>query len=164
MKEIKIKDSRLNGDILLHGMTVITGADEKAISIIMNIVQSISLKRYATKSILTADDPSGVRPMHRVFAFAQDLCRAAADHNNVYIVTTAYTPQFLRAIEIYADEYHVMTDKLDVYRVSMDENDKISFENVMYSEYGMTSIYEEMRKPLDDLEHEFELKQWSLMS
>ena len=44
-------------------------------------------------------------------------------------------------------------DKLNVYRVSKEkENGKTFIENVSYSEYGMTDLYDDLSTPLEKLE------------
>lgn len=59
---------------------------------------------------------------------------------------------FMRAIECFTDVNGSM-DYLDVYRVSRNrEAGEIQVENVSYTEYGMTDLYDELSVPLEELE------------
>jgi phage tail protein X len=52
----------------------------------------------------------------------------------------------LRAIECYTDKYDTM-DSLNVYSTT-----ESGIENVSYSEYGISEIYDKLSKPYDTLQ------------
>lgn len=68
------------------------------------------------------------------------------------IIITTHSPYFMRAIECFTDMKDTM-DKLNVYRMSKEkETGKTSVENVSYSEFGMTDLYDDLSAPLEKLE------------
>ena len=69
----------------------------------------------------------------------------------VQMVITTHSPFFIRAIECYADIYDVM-DSLNIYQSSLDGSGRASFVNVMESEWGTPSLYEEYGRQYDELQ------------
>jgi predicted ATPase len=65
---------------------------------------------------------------------------------NLTVLITTHSPQFLRAIECYTDKYETM-DSLNVYSTT-----ESGIENVSYSEYGISEIYDKLSKPYDTLQ------------
>ena len=65
---------------------------------------------------------------------------------------TTHSPFFIRAIECYTDIENQM-GRLNVYKATTDGNgDGVTFENLSYSEFGMTSLYDDLSAPLNELE------------
>ena len=71
---------------------------------------------------------------------------------NLTVLITTHSPQFLRTIECFTDKYETM-DNLNVYSIT--EN---SIENVSYSEYGISEIYDKLSKPYDTLQQMLDQK------
>ena len=72
-------------------------------------------------------------------------------HCNIKFIITTHSPFFIRAIECFSDLHNQMNN-LNVYRIEKDQNNKQTIENVMYSEYGVSDLYEDLSAPLDKLE------------
>lgn len=130
----------------IHSVNVSTG------------LKSMALLEYALRigaieegDILILDEPEiNLHPEWQV-EYARALVSLQKDFHLKILITT-HSPYFMRAIECYADKENCM-DQLNVYR--MDKNPKsgtVQVENVSYSEYGMTDLYDALTAPLEELE------------
>ena len=75
------------------------------------------------------------------------------------VLITSHSPAFIRSIECFCDIYDRM-DVLNVYKTVKDEKQKncCILENISYSEYGVTELYEQLSQPFEELERLLEKK------
>lgn len=81
--------------------------------------------------------------------YAELLVKLQKEYNLTILITT-HSPYFLRAVEVYCD----LEDRMnifDVYSSVKQENGEIKLKNESYSEYGISTIYEKLFKPYEDL-------------
>jgi len=141
---LEFKDERISEPI--HSVNVSTG------------LKSMALLEYALRigaieegDILILDEPEiNLHPEWQV-EYARTLVKLQKSFQLKILVTT-HSPYFMRAIECFTDISDTM-EKLNVYRISKDkEKGKTTVENVSYSEFGMTDLYDELSAPLEELE------------
>lgn len=141
---LEFKDNRFSGTI--HAQNVSTG------------VKALALLEYALRigairenDILILDEPEiNLHPEWQV-VYARALV-LLQKYYGIMVMLTSHSPYFVRAIECYTDVEGQM-GRLNVYRAYNDEEENgITFENLSYSEYGMTSLYDDLSAPLDILE------------
>ena len=101
--------------------------------------------------ILILDEPEiNLHPEWQV-EYAKALVELQKIFDLKFIITS-HSPYFMRAIEVFMDKEETM-DCLNVYQVSKDEKTgEREVENVMYSEFGMTELYEQLSAPLEKIE------------
>ena len=101
--------------------------------------------------ILILDEPEiNLHPEWQV-EYAKTLVSLQKEFRLKILVTT-HSPYFMRAIECFSDTNNIM-EQLNVYRVSKDkEKGETLIENVSYTEFGITDLYDELSAPLDKLE------------
>lgn len=101
--------------------------------------------------ILILDEPEiNLHPEWQV-----EYARTLVDLQKVFqlkILITTHSPYFMRAIECFTDINNSM-DQLNVYKIEKDtEHKTVQIENVSYSEYGITDLYDALSAPLEELE------------
>lgn len=147
---LEFKDDEISEPI--HAVNVSTG------------LKSLALLEYALRigaiedgDILILDEPEiNLHPDWQV-EYARTLVELQK-YFNLKIIITSHSPYFMRAIECFTDVNDTM-DRLNVYRVSEDKKNKRHLiENVSYSEYGMTDLYDDLSAPLEELEKLLEEK------
>ena len=121
-------------------------------------LKSIALLEYALRigaiergDILVLDEPEiNLHPEWQI-EYARTIVELQK-HYDLKFIITSHSPFFMRAIECFTDINGTM-DNLNVYRVSC-SNRASTHEvvNVSYSEYGMSSLYEDLSAPLDKLD------------
>ncbi len=141
---LEFKDNHISEPI--HAVNVSTG------------LKSMALLEYALRigaieegDVLILDEPEiNLHPEWQV-----EYARTLVELQKVFhlkIIITTHSPYFMRAIECFADVRDTM-DRLNVYRISKEkETGKSLIENVSYSEYGMTDLYDDLSAPLEKLE------------
>ena len=67
------------------------------------------------------------------------------------VLITSHSPTFVRAIECYCDIYDRM-DILDVYKTRSVNQYNYTLDNISYSEYGISELYEDFTAPFSELE------------
>ena len=121
-------------------------------------LKSLALLEYALRigaiqkgDILILDEPEiNLHPEWQV-EYAKALVELQKIFDLKFIITS-HSPYFMRAIEVFMDKEETM-DCLNVYQVSKDEKTgEREVENVMYSEFGMTELYEQLSAPLEKIE------------
>lgn len=141
---LEFKDNHISEPI--HAVNVSTG------------LKSMALLEYALRigaiedgDILILDEPEiNLHPEWQV-VYAGTLVELQKKFHLKIIITT-HSPYFMRAIECFSDTNNSM-DLLNVYRIKKDaETGKNRIENVSYSEFGMTELYEDLSAPLETLE------------
>ncbi|MDD7218756.1 MAG: AAA family ATPase [Clostridia bacterium] len=139
---LEFKDKNISEPI--HSVNVSTG------------LKSMALLEYALRigaieegDILILDEPEiNLHPEWQV-EYARTLVNLQKEFHLKIIITT-HSPYFMRAIECFADINDTM-EKLNVYRVNKSEG-RTLVENVSYSEFGMTDLYDALSAPLEELE------------
>ncbi len=130
----------------IHAVNVSTG------------LKSIALLEYALRigaieegDILILDEPEiNLHPEWQL-EYARTLVNLQ-EMFHLKILITTHSPYFMRAIECFTDINDTM-DKLNVYRVIRSASEKeLQVENVSYTEYGMTDLYDALSAPLEELE------------
>ena len=130
----------------IHSVNVSTG------------LKSIALLEYALRigaieegDILILDEPEiNLHPEWQL-EYARTLVNLQKMFQLKILITT-HSPYFMRAIECFTDINDTM-DKLNVYRVIRSADEKeLQVENVSYTEYGMTDLYDALSAPLEELE------------
>lgn len=141
---LEFKDEHISEPI--HSVNVSTG------------LKSMALLEYALRigaieegDILVLDEPEiNLHPEWQV-EYARTIVDLQKKFHIKFLITT-HSPYFMRAIECFSDVNNTM-EKLNVYRVGRTKEDgEIQVENVSYSEYGMTDLYDELSAPLEELE------------
>ena len=140
----KFKDEHIVEPI--HSVNVSTG------------LKSMALLEYALRigaieegDILILDEPEiNLHPEWQL-EYARTLVNLQKMFHLKILITT-HSPYFMRAIECFTDINDTM-DKLNVYRVIRNACEKeLQVENVSYTEYGMTDLYDALSAPLEELE------------
>lgn len=147
---LEFKDEHISEPI--HSVNVSTG------------LKSLALLEYALRigaieegDILILDEPEiNLHPEWQV-EYANALVMLQKMYH-LKIVITTHSPYFMRAIECFTDINDSMNN-LNVYRVKRDKrNNTNEVENVSYSEYGITDLYDDLSAPLEELEKLLEKK------
>ena len=141
---LEFKDERIAKPI--HAANVSTGV--KALAL---LEYAIRIGAIRENDILILDEPEiNLHPEWQVI-YARALVHLQKEFN-IRILLTTHSPFFIRAIECYTDIENQM-GRLNVYKAATDSNgDGVTFENLSYSEFGMTSLYDDLSAPLNDLE------------
>lgn len=130
----------------IHSVNVSTG------------LKSMALLEYALRigaieegDILILDEPEiNLHPEWQV-EYAKTLVNLQKEFQLKILITT-HSPYFIRAIECFSDTNDTM-EQLNVYKVNKDKKKgKTSIENVSYTEFGITDLYDELSAPLEELE------------
>lgn len=140
---LEFKDNQLQEAV--HEVNVSTG------------LKSLALLEYALRigaiergDILILDEPEiNLHPEWQI-----EYAKALVDLQKEFdlkIIITSHSPYFMRAIECFTDISGTM-DLLNVYRVTREKTGESKIENVSYSEFGMTELYEDLSAPLEKLE------------
>ena len=140
---LEFKDDNLQESI--HEVNVSTG------------LKSLALLEYALRigaiekgDVLILDEPEiNLHPEWQI-EYAKTLVELQKKFD-LKIVITSHSPYFMRAIECFTDVSDTM-DLLNVYRVTKEGTEESKIENVSYSEFGMTELYEDLSAPLEKLE------------
>ena len=141
---LEFKDERIAKPI--HAANVSTGV--KALAL---LEYAIRIGAIRENDILILDEPEiNLHPEWQVI-YARALVHLQKEFN-IRILLTTHSPFFIRAIECYTDIENQM-GRLNVYKAATDSNgDGVTFENLSYSEFGMTSLYDDLSAPLNELE------------
>lgn len=141
---LEFKDERISKPI--HAANVSTGV--KALALLEYAIRIGSIRE---NDILILDEPEiNLHPEWQVI-YARALVHLQKEFN-IRILLTTHSPFFIRAIECYTDIEDQM-GRLNVYKAVDDNNgDGITFNNLSYSEFGMTSLYDDLSAPLNELE------------
>lgn len=138
---LEFKDKNINEPI--HAVNVSTGL--KSIALLEYALRIGAIKRG---DILVLDEPEiNLHPEWQK-EYAQVLVLLQKTFDLKLIVTT-HSPYFIRSIECFADLNDIM-DCLNVYKIT--QADGNNAENLSYSEYGMTELYDDLSAPLEELE------------
>ncbi|NSL05575.1 AAA family ATPase, partial [Blautia glucerasea] len=146
---LEFKDNGLPESI--HDINVSTG------------LKSLALLEYALRigaiekgDILILDEPEiNLHPEWQV-EYAKTLVDLQKEFG-LKIVITSHSPYFMRAIECFTNLSDTM-NLLNVYRVTRENKGESKIENVSYSEYGITELYEDLSAPLEKLDELLEKK------
>lgn len=139
---LEFKDKNIKEPI--HAVNVSTG------------LKSIALLEYALRigainsgDILVLDEPEiNLHPeWQKEYAQALVLLQKSS---NLKLIVTTHSPYFIRSIECFSDLNGVM-DCLNVYKIVQTDGNNV-VENLSYSEYGMTELYDDLSAPLEELE------------
>ena len=141
---LKFKDNDILEPLDIRNLS--TGM--KSVGILERCLNSQLIKE---ESILILDEPEIHLHPEWQLKYAEFIVSLQNTLNLTVLITT-HSPQFLRAIECFTDKYETM-DNLNVYSIT--EN---SIENVSYSEYGISEIYDKLSKPYDTLQQMLDQK------
>ena len=135
---LKFKDNDIAEPLDIRNLS--TGM--KSVGILERCLNAQLIKE---ESILVLDEPEIHLHPEWQLKYAEFIVLLQRTLNLTVLITT-HSPQFLRAMECFTDKYETM-DNLNVYSIT--EN---KIENVSYSEYGISEIYEKLSKPYDTLQ------------
>lgn len=138
---LEFKDKNIKEPI--HAVNVSTGL--KSIALLEYALRIGAVKRG---DILVLDEPEiNLHPeWQKEYAQALVLLQKTFD---LKLIVTTHSPYFIRSIECFSDLNDIM-DCLNVYKI-VQTNEK-NAENLSYSEYGMTELYDDLSAPLEELE------------
>ena len=145
--------SRSENGFLFHGM-------KKAIKIhnlSTGVKSFLILKKLCEngvlcdKDVLILDEPEIHLHPEWQLLYAETLV-ALQKEFNLTILITSHSPVFVRAIECYCDIYDRM-NILDVYKTKPIDEFNYTLENISYSEYGVSELYEDFSRPFEKLEN-----------
>lgn len=141
---LEFKDDHIAEPI--HSVNVSTGLKSMAL-----LEYALRIGAIEGKDILILDEPEiNLHPEWQV-EYARTLVNLQKTFQLKILVTT-HSPYFMRAIECFTDVNGTM-DKLNVYRVIKNAGEgELQVENVSYSEYGMTDLYDTLSAPLEKLD------------
>ena len=120
-------------------------------------LKSLALLEYALRinaimpgDIVILDEPEiNLHPSWQA-VYAEALVKLQKQYR-LRLIVTSHSPYFIRAIEVYSD-LNGMMDTLNVYSTQRNEENIVIAENVSYSEYGVSELYERLSAPLEKLE------------
>ena len=141
---LEFKDKQIAEPI--HSVNVSTGLKSMAL-----LEYALRISAIEEGDILILDEPEiNLHPEWQV-EYAKTLVKLQKEFHLKILVTT-HSPYFMRAIECFSDTNDTM-EQLNVYRVCKDKGlGKTSIENVSYTEFGITDLYDELSAPLEELE------------
>lgn len=146
---LEFKDDRLPESI--HDINVSTGLKSLAL-----LEYALRIEAIEEGDILILDEPEiNLHPEWQV-EYAKTLVDLQKEFS-LKIVITSHSPYFMRAIECFTDLSDTM-NLLNVYRVTKENTGESKIENVSYSEYGITELYEDLSAPLEKLDELLEKK------
>lgn len=130
----------------IHSVNVSTGLKSLAL-----LEYALRIGAIEEKDILILDEPEiNLHPEWQL-EYAESLVQLHKEFQLNIIVTT-HSPYFIRALECFSDWYEVMGG-LNVYSMKREcQTGATRVDNVSYSEYGMTALYDELSAPLEELE------------
>ena len=102
------------------------------------------------KDVIILDEPEIHLHPEWQLLYAETLV-ALQKEFNLTVLITSHSPVFVRAIECYCDIYDRM-NILDVYRTKPIDEFNYTLENISYSEYGVSELYEDFSRPFEKLE------------
>ena len=144
--------SRSENSFLFHGMkkpikihNLSTGV--KSFLILKKLCENSVL---CDKDVLILDEPEIHLHPEWQLLYAETLV-ALQKEFNLTVLITSHSPVFVRAIECYCDIYDRM-NILDVYRTKPIDEFNYTLENISYSEYGVSELYEDFSRPFEKLE------------
>lgn len=108
------------------------------------------------KDVLILDEPEIHLHPEWQLLYAEALVMLQREFN-LTVLITSHSPTFVRAIECYCDVYDRM-DILDVYKTKAIDEFNYTLENISYSEYGVSELYEDFSTPFEKLEEIIENK------
>lgn len=146
---LEFKDERIKEPI--HSVNISAG------------LKSLALLEYALRinsimpgDIVILDEPEiNLHPSWQA-VYAEALVNLQKQYK-LKLIVTSHSPYFIRAIEVYSDLNGVM-DTLNVYLTQRDKENTVIAENVSYSEFGVSELYERLSAPLEKLESLLEAK------
>ena len=103
------------------------------------------------KDVLILDEPEIHLHPEWQLLYAETLV-ALQKEFNLTVLITSHSPVFVRAIECYCDIYDRM-NILDVYKTKPIDEFNYTLENISYSEYGVSELYEDFSRPFEKLEN-----------
>lgn len=103
------------------------------------------------KDVIILDEPEIHLHPEWQLLYAETLV-ALQKEFNLTVLITSHSPVFVRAIECYCDIYNRM-DILDVYKTKQIDEFNYTLENISYSEYGISELYEDFSRPFEKLEN-----------
>ena len=139
---LEFKDKKIKEP--LHAVNVSTGL--KSIALLEYALRIGAIKRG---DILVLDEPEiNLHPeWQKEYARALVMLQKLFD---LKLIVTTHSPYFIRSIECFSDLNNTM-DFLNVYKITQTDGDSV-VENLSYSEYCMTELYDDLSAPLEELE------------
>ena len=139
---LEFKDKKIKEP--LHAVNVSTGL--KSIALLEYALRIGAIKRG---DILVLDEPEiNLHP-----EWQKEYARALVMLQKLFylkLIVTTHSPYFIRSIECFSDLNNTM-DFLNVYKITQTDGDSV-VENLSYSEYCMTELYDDLSAPLEELE------------
>lgn len=140
---LEFKDEKINEPI--HSVNISAGLKSLAL-----LEYALRIKSIVPGDIVILDEPEiNLHPSWQA-VYAEALVKLQKEYN-LKLIVTSHSPYFIRAIEVYSDLNGVM-DTLNVYLTQRDKDNTVIAENVSYSEYGVSELYERLSAPLEELE------------
>lgn len=146
---LQFKDEKIKEPI--HSVNISAGLKSLAL-----LEYSLRIKSILPGDIIILDEPEINLHPHWQAVYAKALIDLQKQYR-LKLVITSHSPYFIRAIEVYADLADVM-DRLNVYSLQRNKDNIVSAENVSYSEFGVSELYERLSSPLEKLESLLEEK------
>ena len=146
---LEFKDEKIKEPI--HSVNISAGLKSLAL-----LEYSLRIKSILPGDIVILDEPEiNLHPSWQA-VYAQALVDLQKQYN-LKLIVTSHSPYFIRAIEVYSDLADVM-DTLNVYSLQRNIDNVVTAENVSYSEFGVSELYERLSAPLEKLESLLEVK------
>lgn len=140
---LEFKDERIKEPI--HSVNISAGLKSLAL-----LEYSLRIKSILPGDIVILDEPEiNLHPSWQA-VYAKALVDLQKQYN-LKLIVTSHSPYFIRAIEVYSDLTDVM-DTLNVYSLQRNTDNVVTAENVSYSEFGVSELYERLSAPLEKLE------------
>ncbi len=140
---LEFKDEKISEPI--HSVNISAGLKSLAL-----LEYALRIKSIVPGDVVILDEPEiNLHPSWQA-VYAEALVKLQKEYN-LKLIVTSHSPYFIRAIEVYSDLNGVM-DTLNVYLTQRDKDNTVIAENVSYSEYGVSELYERLSAPLEELE------------
>ena len=140
---LEFKDEKIKAPI--HSVNISAGLKSLAL-----LEYSLRIKSILPGDIVILDEPEiNLHPSWQA-VYAKALVDLQKQYN-LKLIVTSHSPYFIRAIEVHSDLAGVM-DTLNVYSLQRDTDNVVTAENVSYSEFGVSELYERLSAPLEKLE------------
>ena len=140
---LEFKDERIKEPI--HSVNISAGLKSLAL-----LEYSLRIKSILPGDIVILDEPEiNLHPSWQA-VYSKALVDLQKQYN-LKLIITSHSPYFIRAIEVYSDLAGVM-GILNVYSLQRNTDNVVTAENVSYSEFGVSELYERLSAPLEKLE------------
>lgn len=140
---LEFKDDKIKEPI--HSVNISAGLKSLAL-----LEYSLRIRSILPGDIVILDEPEiNLHP-----SWQSVYAKALVDLQKQYgvkVIVTSHSPYFIRAIEVHSDLTDVM-DVLNVYFLQRNQDNTVAAENVSYSEFGVSELYERLSIPLEKLE------------